>query len=651
MHTPTEGSLQWAYNALSEYRQSLDIPFDDIDAFSKDSITVVLMGATQQGKTSLALRLLGAKPSDIPALDKALGGDTSVGESRTKSTSILTAVGKSDFQEKLDIVSKIVRENSSNPSDELRLDLPIKKGLVTRVIDLVGLESRSKKEQGIAEKQAQKWLQLADIKIVVVRASSITDIIIGNYSYTYNQKLKEIFGYWRVDPATSFIAVTFAWYDTEDVLFEKLTFNQLMNLEDCKVINTEMSKMLKDTLRNEYIKEKSNTAQDFPDVTILPFSLPPKINMNDSLEAKIFYATEHSLQVIHHRVETEQPLMFKLKSAFAFPLKIEKELLESRDRLLRGAKEYKEEKIKFEKDDKEDRDEYDKSKDDLEKIKNEKDYLDQLPNEIASWVRSRIKANVIFGYRFNRKAGLENKPWHRGSKKWLRMRLKDRCVHCIQVVKACVSDELRKMEMKYRRSNSSIAFNEIAPKYMIRKIILSGLSDLDVSIDDIEHYMLGKYNKNDSDWGKSYDRFRRFFLQEIDNRLIGIEKDLREFVKNSTEYQNHLKKIERSYNLHKENKFIVSEDNEKSTQARHTILNSKMKLIAGLSKEIELNRKKLSAARKYKEIICNSYSLYWNKRVQELNNEDISDNERINILTELYHSQKFFEEIRVFSSA
>ncbi len=649
-------SLEWASRALKEYLQGSGIPEHDLDAFVKDEISVVLMGATQQGKTSLALRLLGAEPYQITELDTALaGGVKKVGRSSTRSTSILRAVGSENYSERLNRLTKQVLNDETNEKDELLLELPLDGGegtRITQVIDLVGLESGTEtpEKKRLAREQAKKWLQRADLKVIVVRASSITDVVIGDYSYAYNEELKNLFGYWYVNPDTSFIAVTFAWNDTKEELFKGERLSNMLKKASPEDVQNQTKQRLQEVLRTEFSKENSN--QKFPNVSILPFSLPSQINMENPIELKKFKATEVSLECLRIRVTKEIPLMFKLKSAFAHPKKIEVDIRRQIDRLEKKQEHFDELSVIHRQKVTEEKCDIKQSHDDESMVRAELKAMSNSPILVSKCIRRTIE-NSAWTALPSIKQLRENFPNPKGRIWSNQGAMKDGIRTIWQShfdnIRSRLITTLRQLGDDVR-SGFPKELRPVLASQKIRNVIKTG-TQLYISLfadnSELERIIPDNWHKNEG-WSIAREALRTFCSSCTDEMAKNINQSVLNIVTRDKTFIAFSDQAKDRSELYGKRTLIRKNEIQQSHSRRESRIKSLESEVKSHEIELKELRGKLQNAMGYKDLLSNNYKRYWNERVEEINSTS-SGLRKVELLGEMHASTVLFEEITCFA--
>jgi len=653
----TESCLEWAQKSLSDYLKQSGLPEDEIEYFEKDEITVALMGATQQGKTSLALRLLGATPSQIPDLDRALGGNSEVGRSRTRSTTILSAVGSDCYEERLEKITKVILENESNPAQELHIELPLDgggKANITRVIDLVGLESRSETESGkaLAKQETRKWLQRADLKLVVVRASAITSIIESKDTKfcSYRSDLRDLYGYWRVDPLTSFIGITFAWGDTKREVINGLAHEEFLAKADPSELQRETSKHLLKVLTEEFRKENELEEISFPEVSVLPFSLPPDVDMTDPIQQKIFNATELSLDIIRSRVSKQKPLVFKLKSAFSHPRKFELDLATKLAKLEEMQAQYDSVANSWELTINSERSAIEKAKSEIKSLENNKKQLAKLMKAVVKAVEECIVDTLDNRVcRFPDIETLRQGGKIFGRKKWMREKILRMLTHNHEIIRSSVTQCILDFP-RYSKSEFPHQISGRVPYHSIAEdvsVCFQSRSDA-LTMEVIEEVLPNRWHKDDG-WNDAETALSQMFaVQTWQAKNEAVRVIRYRFTK--TGYFGVSKELSKKKDLFAKGLELHEKELEEKESVRDSSLKSAADEIRRIQEAIEETKKKLSSAHGYKETITNNYLEYWNKTIMSINSKGADALLRLEKIVELRDAANLFQELTEFST-
>ena len=171
--------LSWGRRALR------DISLSEAGSTPTKGSLIVLVGKSQVGKTTLAMRLLGASPEESAALSRKLRGGSLQGESGTPSTSMYVATGRindprswEDHLSELEKQAIRVRRSQTARSFENieTYHIPVDAGLTGSIIDTEGLEPRSDDERERSLEAVRKWLLRADFALYVSADDLIQDL-------------------------------------------------------------------------------------------------------------------------------------------------------------------------------------------------------------------------------------------------------------------------------------------------------------------------------------------------------------------------------------------------------------------------------------------------------------------------------------------
>lgn len=301
-------SWDWALAALEEFR--LRVGHGDT-LHKTDQLTLALVGKSQVGKTSLALRLLGVSPKWISEIGTALRGGRDHGKSATPVVTIYETSEERPSQKMLEAISNTVIEARSNSPKFIKLKIPAAKGCVARVVDLVGVESANNHEDTLAQHSATEWLYQADVHVFVSRMDHISDLI-----KTHDLDLARILHFWQVNPATSILVLTNAFETVEAIKH----FSKLNDPTDLlEAARKRCSRLL--------LTELSNTKNGYSfREDQLPRIAPVCLkNPTKSQELASQKATEMALKSIEQLANTD-PIRFRVRAGFSLPKVLQKEL-------------------------------------------------------------------------------------------------------------------------------------------------------------------------------------------------------------------------------------------------------------------------------------------------------------------------------------
>ena len=304
----------WALRALESFRGSVGwegrLP-------TRDQLTFVLFGAAQEGKTSLALRLLGTEPQWLPVISEALRGGRAPANSATPVVTIYESSRSKPTNAILKHLEESVREARRTRPKLLRLTIPASRGSVARIVDLVGVEASDRGESRIAMEAANQWLYQADIHVFVSGMDHINDLI-----KTHNRNVARILHFWQVNQDTSRIVLGKAYETTE-------AQKALEGIDDPATLfaaaRDRCRRVMIDQL--EHSRKRRFREDELPKIfPVCTISEPtPKL-------AAAVKATEHAIEEMVHLTESD-PYLFRVRAGFSLPLVLLKELEASRAEL------------------------------------------------------------------------------------------------------------------------------------------------------------------------------------------------------------------------------------------------------------------------------------------------------------------------------
>ena len=299
----------WACRALIRYSKLLGRK-PRID--KENELTIVLIGKTQEGKTTLALRLLGANDDEAERLEPRLRGGREYGQSATPIACVYKAIsGELNDVFFRDIESKLKKARNNRPANEdLIIQVPLKGTYARKVVDLVGLEPRDNKESLYAVDESQRWLHEADLLIYVCGGDHIADLL------PHDHNMARIMRRWEINPESSVIAITMAFEtDTSKKYFEAIAdpndmFASVQNYYQ-GVIKNELDKR---------DKEKKVSSDQLP--LILPLCLKSHVKKKERIWKM---ATVKALETIKNAID-DDPVRFKVRAELTYPIQLSNEL-------------------------------------------------------------------------------------------------------------------------------------------------------------------------------------------------------------------------------------------------------------------------------------------------------------------------------------
>ena len=318
----------WAFNALKQFRSKFGL--QDMK-LSNNQIVAVLIGHAQEGKTSLAMRLLGATKEEARRLKPILRGGREYGNSATQVATIYRAVGTEMTEERLLYIENEIKKAWRDKPNEISLNLPLRGGIAATVVDLVGLGPRDKEEHERAKELAKKWLYKADLLIYVCGADHIANLT------PYDPEMLEIMNRWRVNKSGSIIVLTHAYEVTkpEDKEILKITNDP-----------EEIFRKFQELHKRKIVKQLKQSDEEI-DIDDLPLVLPVYLKL-DSTDPILTEVTNSAFNIIKKLIN-ENPIRFKVRAGFTYPKQLLYKIQMEQKRLKEKEKDQKKEEIEWKK--------------------------------------------------------------------------------------------------------------------------------------------------------------------------------------------------------------------------------------------------------------------------------------------------------------
>ncbi len=197
---------KWLLNALARYRA--DIKGEGGDSYT--AVNCILIGKSQEGKTRLALSLIGFRNKELDEVEKILRLDNPIGRSSTKVISIYRLTDEVLSPVSLEKLKNSVKSALKNPKGRtVKIDIPrghedFKNSGLKEIIDFIGIDPRDDEEGRRAIEMLEKYFYGSDIIIYVVRANHIQNL-------SENRGFSEVMDYWKVNPNNCVIVITYAY--------------------------------------------------------------------------------------------------------------------------------------------------------------------------------------------------------------------------------------------------------------------------------------------------------------------------------------------------------------------------------------------------------------------------------------------------------
>lgn len=186
---------RWAYDAYQRFIDEID-PSLAVDFNRFSQVTIAVYGATQVGKTTLILDLLGLTGESLERASSALRGDQRMGKSST-ACAIRYGRSRDDYwyigddsaalddeaaKVKFSAIRTELEEGRALSVDVLSVRLPsifFEQGgedalsLDLRILDIPGINAVNEAEQAQVERVAEKYVATADLILLVGRADDL----------------------------------------------------------------------------------------------------------------------------------------------------------------------------------------------------------------------------------------------------------------------------------------------------------------------------------------------------------------------------------------------------------------------------------------------------------------------------------------------
>ncbi|MEO0211895.1 MAG: hypothetical protein ABIN66_08620 [candidate division WOR-3 bacterium] len=615
----------WALSALEKFRTELGW----YEARPPDRLVAVLLGEAQEGKTSLAMRLLGATREEIGELEKVLRGGRRYGESATQVATIYEATGEKMTKKCLQSIAEEIRKAWNNKPNELRLKLPIKGDVAAVVVDLVGLNPRSLEEGERAIDLTRKWLYLADLLIYVCRADHISNLT------PHDVKLSEIMDRFWVNKDTAIIVITFAY----EVISPE-SAKMLMSIREPEELFFEAQKIHKKSL----IRQISQRWREV-DENDLPLVLPVCLKSGD-VDPIQEEATRYAISKIRGIVN-ENPVRFRVRSGFTYPKQLEDEIKKREGELEREKRAIEEEKEKWQRK--------------LEKLSKEseelKDELDSIKSEIREMhEQKRFLTGLVVHFR--------EKFYLRNQKIRREIPSEGKLMHKVEMLRESARNFVNKIkenldyawEELWEELKSQIPYEH---RQRVKNAFLSVSNNLHSCLDKALSRICKGGDVVVEGWfgGVKWDESREELinwtyriLEEANEKLIeGLEKHL------EPELKKIVSGLQASIGEHEAERArvkkrldeVTKELNEKNGEFKKWKAESQEK-VTKLEEEIKKSKQKLEKAQKYKDYIAGEFLAFWNSRADKINeaNDPI---EVLNTLACLEEARGILEELVEFA--
>ena len=584
-----------------------------------DRLVAVLIGEAQEGKTSLALRLLGAHAKDYNKLYSVLRGRRPYGKSATQVATIYEATGEEMTEKCLALIKNEVDKawNTRPKPDNLHLRLPLNGDLAATVVDLVGLGPREEEEREQARELAKKWLYLADLLIYVCRVDHISNLTPPDY------RIKEIMDRWRIDKDTAIFAITYAYE-----LHSKREI--LTSINHPEELFAKAQSLCQESLVKQFSQEEKDiTANN------LPLVLPLCLKYGGKTEP-IIEATEYGLGIIK-RLVSDNPIRFRVRAGFTYPKQLEEKIRQDRVTLRKRAKEIRVKKKEWQ--------------DKLEKIKKRIRYREELVNDLEKQLKE-IRGLDLTGLPVRISSSFSSKirrfsiPWKEGKRRKKVKQLQTMANDFVDKINKAFYDACKRVDKEIPReieTGVKGAFQKVRRglhKYLIGRI--GRVEKGDVIVKGLFGGVKWKESHQAlSDWARrTKEGSEKKVVEGLKTYLLPILK------KESSKKKAWARKLEGSLMYAKKSlENLVKELQEKESDFKEW-MDLTRKEQDKLKGEIYENRQKLKKAREYRCYIAEGFRVFWNKEVSKMN-EEKDPVKILNILACLKEAESVLEELVV----
>ncbi|MCM8808321.1 MAG: hypothetical protein ABIN23_08190 [candidate division WOR-3 bacterium] len=605
---------KWAEKALKKFRENLGF----LPSLPTDTLTAVLIGYSQEGKTSLALRLLGVEDEGIEEkLRKALRGGRKEGLPATPFPIIYKANGKEFTEEALRNIEEKTRKlreeiDKIKDKDFEEIEIPIEGGIVANVIDLVGLEPRGEDDKTLAKEKARRWCYYADFLIYVCAADHISNFT------SYDPEIKEIMDRWEINKETSIFAITGA--------YETTTIKDFLKKENdmtAEEIFNKVRDYLKDKILKQFRQENKNlTDKDIPKV--LPLYLKIKG------ENKIYKdATKIGLKEIKEIV-TQDPLRFKVRAGFTFPRQLEKEIKKKEKEL----EEKKKEKDKWEEE---------KNTELIKKKKNiedQKEYIKVLESKVKARIKilKKLPKSLLKSFEEElRKIKIKKPKYEIGEKV---ERIQGAGLEYKKEIIEKIDEIVKKVITNFKQEKLN------AERFFYDKLQFEINRYLNTRMDKIKK---GDVIVKGWFWGVKWDESIEKLYHWKENTYKGVIKILKELIKDKElkkimkKEVSYLEKMIKDYKIEERNVIELEEKLENEIKEFEEMRKEKNAEIKKLEKKVKEEKQKLEKSKSYKKYLAEEFIVFWNEKVKSLNNS-FDFIKILNLLYQLWATQKTLEE-------
>lgn len=615
----------WAISALTDFRKRVG---REGTAIQTKQLSLALVGATQEGKTSVALRLLGVELKHFAEIREALRGGRKDGESATPVVTIYEASSERPTKKVLNnICSRVHSARETRSNEILHITIPAASGFVARVIDLVGVEAADDAEAKYALAQATKWLYQADIHAFVSGMDHLSDL-----AKVHRPGPAKVLQFWKLSRSTSLILFTKAFEIPEAI-------DELREYDDPE----QLLVAAKDRCERVFSKEVNKKRPEGSPIITLPLILP--LCLKDSNDTSLNVAQEATTLALQSIKELfrDNPSRFKVKAGFSLPKILSSEYLQLKTEYKNIMNRYDGEIASKERKLTELKELTMKRKDNIDYLLNDKSVLEAKRRQLMKLLKSSRHANELY-------ETLE------GMRRYL---IESRCLH--DANKWCV----------FQDKSDEFADNALMEMNNSIKALIFELKDVTPSIGDKDALSLKRVAREEIDHYreeipclKKRHRFLgflrlRFHADDTRRAVFGWTERLRNSLVNV--FKNHqaiicesklsFLKSESAKKL-KENMLILNEEKRSllKDEADESNCRSELSELRSIASKnlLDLEQKKLSAkdavreSQQYAQILSDRFVDTWELAVANVNNPQNVDS----MLGELSRLCSLSEELK-----
>jgi len=297
----------WALRALRRHRSELSLDRHEV---GRDSLLVVLAGRSQEGKTALALRLLLGDNEDVCTIEEALRGGRGIGTSSTATVTQYVTSGRPLRSEDLPKLTRQAQEARESKATFTEVNLPGSSLVPATIVDLVGLLPAEADEAMLAREEAERWLDRADLILYVSALDHIADVI-----RPHEPHLRRLMCRWQIQPDSCLLVLSAAFETGLSRVVQ-------VGASDPQELWNRVRGHCEREVRSQLARSGRSFSAQLPQV--LPVFMK---SGNDESERPLRMASDMSLEAIRRVLKTD-PTKFVVRSGFAVPMALERDIAE-----------------------------------------------------------------------------------------------------------------------------------------------------------------------------------------------------------------------------------------------------------------------------------------------------------------------------------